>query len=79
MSHAMLTSFFGWMTVLHVALLLVASIGIYGMRGRVTAMHARLTGVPQDSLAPLYFQWLGAYKLLIFVFALVPWIALQLL
>ncbi|MBO9473002.1 MULTISPECIES: DUF6868 family protein [unclassified Shimia] len=79
MTHDMLTSFFGWMSVIHIGVLLAASLAIFGMQGKVAAIHARLTGVSHDRLPALYFQWLGTYKLLIFVFALVPWIALKLL
>jgi hypothetical protein len=52
---------------------------IYGLRGWITDLHAKITGVQKDTLAPLYFQLIGTYKLLIFVFALVPWIALTIM
>ncbi|GAA6180293.1 hypothetical protein NBRC116594_17310 [Shimia sp. NS0008-38b] len=74
-----LTAFFGWMAVIHIGVLLFATLMIFGLRGWITKVHARITGVEQAALAPLYFQWLGTYKLLIFVFALVPWVALTLL
>ena len=79
MTVAMLTSFFGWMTLIHFVLILVASLAIFGFRDKVVALHSRLTGTPKDSLPALYFQWMGTYKLLIFVFALVPWLALKLM
>ncbi|CUH53925.1 hypothetical protein J7382_03225 [Shimia sp. R11_0] len=79
MTQATLTAFFGWMTVIHIGLLLFATVMIYGLRDVISDIHARISGVEKRSLAPLYFQWLGTYKVLIFVFALVPWLALTLL
>ncbi|MCH2068083.1 DUF6868 family protein [Shimia sp.] len=79
MTQATLTAFFGWMAVIHIGVLLFATVMIYGLRGWVADVHARITGVEKDTLAPLYFQWLGTYKLLIFVFALVPWLALTIM
>ena len=79
MTHEMLTALFGWMVLIHMALLMLAALGLFALRGRVLALHMRLTGMPKDTLAPLYVQWLGMYKLLIFVFALVPWLALKLI
>ena len=79
MTQATLTTLFGWMTVIHFGFLILASAMIYGLYGWVTKTHARLTGLDKDALGPLYFQWLGTYKLLILVFAFVPWLALTLM
>ena len=76
MTLEMLTTFFGWTTVIHFAVLIFATVMIYGLKGWAMGIHARLTGMDRTALPPLYFQWLGTYKLLIFVFAFVPWLAL---
>ncbi len=77
MTLATLTTFFGWMTVLHFALITFAAVMIYGLGDWATGLHARMFNLKQDDVRQTYYHWLGTYKLLIFVFALVRWLALK--
>lgn len=79
MTLAALTTFLGWTVVLHFGMILFATLMIVLMRRWVPQLHGRLFGVSPDTVRSLIYQWLGAYKLMIFVFALVPWIALKLM
>ncbi|PSL19091.1 DUF6868 family protein [Shimia abyssi] len=74
-----LSSFFGWMSVIHYAILVFASIMMLAARDWATSLHARMFDIGQNDVRRTYYNWLGAYKLLIFVFALVPWLAIQLM
>ena len=76
---ATLTAFFGWMTVIHFAVLVFAAVMMFGLGNWATGLHARMFDLKQDDVRQTYYNWLGAYKLLIFVFALVPWLALKIM
>lgn len=75
-----LTEFLGWCTVINYGLLLfstgmlVTSVGDWA-RG----IHQKLFKIPEQNLDELYFNYLGNYKLAIFVFNLVPYIALKIM
>ncbi len=72
-----LATFFGWCTAFHVALYAASAFALLLARAPIQRLHSRLAGLPEAELAGLYFRWLGQYKLLILVFALVPWLALR--
>ncbi len=74
-----LTTFLGWTVVLHFGLIVLATLMIVMMRNWAPAMHGRMFGIAPEVVRKIYYQWLGTYKLMIFVFALVPWVALKLM
>lgn len=79
MTQETLATFFGWTTLIHFALLILATFAFMGLRNWAPALHARMFGLQEADVRQVYYSWLGAYKLLIFVFALVPWLALKLM
>ena len=79
MSVAELTTFLGWCTVINFALLAIIALWLMAMRGRIKGMHFAMYGVPEEQLDAIYFNYLANYKLLIFVFNLVPWCALTIM
>ena len=79
MSMAELTTFLGWCTVVNFALLATIAACLMVMRGWVKGIHGSMYGVPEDQLDAIYFNYMANYKLLIFVFNLVPWFALTLM
>ena len=79
MTVAMLSSFFGWMTVLNFAILAVAGIALMAMRDWASQLHARMFGLDKADVRLSYYRWLATYKILALVFAFVPWLALQMI
>jgi hypothetical protein len=71
-----LRAFLGWCTVLNLGILLIAGIVAGPMRGVVSGIHAKMYGLGEADLSRAYFQYLAHYKTAIFVFNLVPYIAL---
>ncbi len=69
-------AFLGWCTVINMGLLIIAAIVAGPMRGVVSRIHAKMYGLSEVDLARAYFQYLAHYKIAIFVFNLVPYIAL---
>ncbi len=74
-----LTAFFGWMTVLHIGFLGVTTLILLGFRDQLAALHGALLGMDATSVKNGYFSYLATYKILIFVTALIPYLALKLL
>ncbi|MGD9417667.1 MAG: DUF6868 family protein [Verrucomicrobiota bacterium JB025] len=40
-------------------------------------MHGRMFGMDEAGLAAAYFRYLATFKIVVIVFNLVPWVALQ--
>ena len=74
-----LTSFFGWSTVLNMAMLLVATLSLVLFRDAVSAIHSKLFRLSDSDLAAAYFNYLAQYKIAIFIFNLTPYIALKMM
>ena len=74
-----LTTFFGWSTLINVALLTVVSIVLMSMQETIAQIHGKLTGLDDTELAKAYFHFLAHYKTLIIVFNLVPYIVLKIM
>lgn len=74
-----LTSFFGWCSVINIGVLLVSSILLMLAKGPISSIHSKMFGVSQEALGQTYFQYLGNYKIMIFIFNIVPYIALRIL
>ena len=73
------TEFLGWCTVINISLLVLSTIMLTFMRSWIVSFHARMSGVDEADLPKIYFEYLGNYKILIFVFNIVPYFALRLM
>jgi hypothetical protein len=74
-----LTTFLGWSTVLNMSMLIVASLSLVLFRSSVSTIHGKLFGLSENDLANAYFSYLAQYKIAIFIFNLIPYIALKLM
>ncbi|WP_322628688.1 DUF6868 family protein [Halothiobacillus sp.] len=79
MTLAALTTFFGWASLINIAMLILTFILLTLGRSQIIPLHARLLQVPETELPRIYLTFLGQYKLLIVVFNLVPYMALTLM
>ena len=75
----LLTGFFGWCTAINVGVFAVAAIFVILMRGPIVKVHSKLFGLDEAELSRQYFQYLGQYKIAIFVLNLIPYIALKIM
>ena len=76
---ATLTELLGWATVINVCILIVASISVMLMRNSMISLHGKMFGLDSTDLSRAYFQYIAQYKIAIFVFNLVPYIALKIM
>jgi hypothetical protein len=71
-----LTQFFMWCTIINVVLVIgTALIWLFGA-DFVYKMHGRFFPMPRETFNAIFYTFIGIYKLLVYVFSLVPWIAL---
>lgn len=74
-----ITNFVGWCAVINMFFLTLATLFLYYFRSEVINIHYRLTGIKKDTLTTLYFTYLGNYKISIFMFNVVPYLALKIM
>lgn len=78
MTQEFLTTVFGWMTVLNIAVLLFSTLMILIMQDWIAGIHGRMFQMEPADIKKAYFRYLANYKILIIVFCLMPWLALHL-
>lgn len=71
--------FFGWASVINAGILIFTSILIVGLRGMISKIHGNMFGLSEEQVSVAYFQYLANYKILIFIFAVVPYFVLRLM
>ncbi len=68
--------FLWWCTALNLAMLTFAALALVLAGGPIKELHGGMFDLPADDLSRAYFQYLAQYKIAIFVFNLVPYLAL---
>ncbi len=71
-----LQTFFGWCTLINIGLLMFASIMLILLNNFVYRIHSKWFPMPRETYNAIVYSFLGVYKLMIWVFALVPWVSL---
>jgi hypothetical protein len=74
-----LTEFLGWASVINIGILFLSSIVLVLMRKSIMSTHSKMFGLDDTHLSRAYFQYLAQYKIAIFIFNLVPYIALKIM
>lgn len=74
-----LAAFLGWCTLINMVMLMFASLLLVYMRGPISKIHGSMFGLDDTDLSRAYFQYLAQYKILIFVFNLMPYLALRII
>lgn len=74
-----LTEFLGWASVINIGILLITSVLLILMRETIMHIHSKMFGLDTKHLSKAYFQYLAQYKILIYVFNIVPYIALKIM
>jgi hypothetical protein len=74
-----LTQFFGWVSVINIAVLFISTILVIVMRGPISKLHSKIFGLDQKDLGRAYFQYLAQYKIAMIVLNIAPYIALKIM
>ena len=76
MDIATLTSFFGWCTLINIAVLLFWVVFLMGAPDLVYRIQSRFFPIPRATYDVIIYSLLGAFKLTVIVFSIVPYLAL---
>ena len=74
-----LTAFFKWCTIINGAILIYSSLFICFAPGFIYRMQNRWFSISRETFDIVAYSYLGLFKLLFFVFSLVPYLALLIL
>jgi hypothetical protein len=74
-----LTTFFGWCSIINIAILLLTTFLLMGFKDLVSSIHSKMFGIEQRGIPLIYVNYLGNYKIAIFIFSLVPYLALKIM
>jgi len=73
-----LTAFFMWCTILNFALLVLSSLICLCAGDWVYRIHSKWFSISRETFNVAIYSFIGLYKVLVFVFCLIPYIALLL-
>lgn len=71
-----LTAFFMWCTILNVVIYAWAAIWFIAAPDFIYRVQSRLVRLPRERFDVIIYAFLALHKVLIIVFAVVPWLAL---
>lgn len=72
-----LTMFFGWSSVIDIGILTFTFLILTVTKNTVARIHSGMFGLAEADLQRIYLEYMGRYKLLIFVFNVAPYFALK--
>ena len=67
------------MTVINVSLLALSAVLVMSLKGVMARTHAKLFGITEKDVSLAVYRFLGDFKLLVFVFNIVPFVSLHLI
>ena len=74
-----LTAFLGWCTIINIGVFMLGSMFLVVWQAPARAIHARMFKLSETELSRAYFQFLGQYKIAIWILNLAPYIALKIM
>ena len=74
-----LAEFFKWCSVINIGLLFFAFLMIVGLKEFVYKLHSKWFPLPRETFNALIYAIFGFYKIIVFVFNIVPYIALTIM
>ncbi len=76
---AELTELLGWVSLLNLGMMVLASILLITMKSFMTSLHSKMFDIPENELTVIYFKYLAYYKILTFVVIIAPYVALKIM
>ncbi len=71
-----LTDFFMWCTIIGGGLLVFSSLLCMALKNVIAKMHGKMFGLTPETTKTAVYGYIGLFKILWLVFAVIPWIAL---
>lgn len=79
MDCAMWTDFFMWCSIVNMGLLIFSFLLLMSIGDFVYKVHTKWFPMPKTTFNVVLYSILGVYKILVFVFCIIPWIALEII
>jgi hypothetical protein len=70
---------FMWCSIINVAILLFSSSLCIFARGWMYQIHSKIFNISRETFEVMIYSFVGAWKILVILFNVVPWIALLIL
>ncbi|MBL7215948.1 MAG: hypothetical protein ISS71_09750 [Phycisphaerae bacterium] len=64
-----------WCSIINVGLMIFMFLILWLGRGWVYKMHSKMFPISESQFNVIAYSFLGVYKLLVYVFNIIPWIA----
>ncbi|GAA5137654.1 DUF6868 family protein [Thalassotalea piscium] len=74
-----LTEVLGWISIINIVFLVVASLLVITMKSFLISIHGKMFDISEKDLTLIYFKYIAQHKALSFVFIFSPYIALKIL
>lgn len=74
-----LTTFFMWCTIINASLLIFWALMCFAALDFVRRMHSKWFPMPRETFSVVMYSLLGFYKIIVIVFNIVPYVALQII
>ncbi len=74
-----LTRFFMWCTILNMGLLVLSFLILAFAGDFVYKIHGKWFPMPRETFNVVLYSFLGMYKIIVFVFNVIPWAALAII
>jgi len=74
-----LTRFFMWCTILNVGLLVFSFLMVVFAGDFMYRAHSKWFPMPRETFNVVLYSFIGAYKIVVYVFNIVPWVALAII
>ena len=71
-----LVTFFGYSTLIHFCILLIWFALFIFAKERLYTLHSRWFSIPKEQFDSIHYKLIALYKLLILIFAFIPFITL---
>lgn len=79
MTTQMLQTFFMWCSIINIGLLIVMFFICVAGKNWIYKTHSRWFNLSRENFDLVLYCFIGFYKLLVWVFCIIPWIALSLI
>ncbi|NLV25269.1 MAG: hypothetical protein GXY54_10865 [Deltaproteobacteria bacterium] len=76
MDMEILSRFFLWCAILNLSMVSLSFLIAAGAGDFVYRLHSRWFPMPRETFNAIFYSFIGGYKILTFVFNVIPWIAL---
>lgn len=79
MDVSLLVRFFGWSTIFNLCLLFLIGLLWVVASDLIYRVHSRWFPMKREVFNIIFYVFIGVYKILLFVFNLIPWIVLMII